>query len=259
MWGNEPKNQNEAWGLPGVSRMTAVEAALYFDVPNVVMVSHRGLPAPPLDQDALAMRPLRRVVWSIVNSGGGTSADYREHVFDVAARFPNFTGVLMDDFFHGSEEQAQEASGSLTPDELRAVRDKLSLPDGRQLELWAVLYTHQFGLPVQDHLALCDKVNFWTSRAGDLADLETNFARLEELHPQIPKIQGLYMWDFGARASVPVELMRLQCETGLKWLKAGRIEGMVFIASCVADFGLEVVEWTREWIAGVGDERLSCG
>jgi hypothetical protein len=54
IWGNEANNQDAAWNLPGVSRMTAVEAAAYFGVPNVVMVSHRGLPAPPLDRHAIA-------------------------------------------------------------------------------------------------------------------------------------------------------------------------------------------------------------
>ena len=254
VWGNEAKNQDEAWELPGVSRMTAVEAALYLDVPNVVMVTHRGLPAPPLDQHALAMRPLRRVVWSIVNSGGRTSDEYREHVFDIAARFPNFTGVLMDDFFHACEGDG--VSGSLTLDQLRETHSRLALGDGRTLDLWAVLYTHQFELPVREHLALCDAVSFWTWHAEDLTALEENFARLESLHPDVPKIQGLYMWDFGGRRPVPVDLMERQAELGLQWLKQGRIQEMIFIASCVADLGLDAVEWTRQWIARIGDERL---
>ena len=43
---------------------------------------------------------------------------------------------------------------------------------------------------------------------------------------------------------------------GLEWLRQGRIEGMVFLASCICDMGLETVEWTRQWIAEVGDTPL---
>ena len=48
----------------------------------------------------------------------------------------------------------------------------------------------------------------------------------------------------------------MQCETALRWLHAGRIEGMIFLASCICDMELQTVEWTREWIASVGDEML---
>ncbi len=253
IWGNEANNQDAAWNLPGVSRMTAVEAAAYLGVPNVVMVSHRGLPAPPLDRHAIAMRPLKRVVWSIVHSGGVTSSEETQHIFDIAARFPNFTGFILDDFFHRTEDGSWKAS--LTLDELRAVRERLQLSD-RTLDLWAVHYTHQFDLPVEQHLALCDRINFWTSNAAELPELEHNFAHLEQLYPDIPKIQGLYMWDFGEKQPMPVDMMQHQCELGLKWLQEGRIEGMLFIASCVADLELDAVEWTREWIAEVGDRPI---
>ncbi len=34
----------------------------------------------------------------------------------------------------------------------------------------------------------------------------------------------------------------------MAWLKAGRIEGMIFLATCICDLGLETVEWLREEI-----------
>ncbi len=53
-----------------------------------------------------------------------------------------------------------------------------------------------------------------------------------------------------------LERMRRQCELGLSWLKEGKIEGMIFLASCICDLELEAVEWTRSWIAEVGQEPL---
>ena len=50
---------------------------------------------------------------------------------------------------------------------------------------------------------------------------------------------------------MPIELMEHQCRMGRKWLENGRIEGMIFLASCICDMGLETVEWTRRWIDGV--------
>jgi hypothetical protein len=54
-----------------------------------------------------------------------------------------------------------------------------------------------------------------------------------------------------------VEMMRHQCELGLRWLREGQIEGMIFLASCICDLELEAVEWTRSWIARVGAEPLA--
>ena len=53
-----------------------------------------------------------------------------------------------------------------------------------------------------------------------------------------------------------VENMKNQCELGLHWLHTGRIEGIIFLANCVCDLELEAVEWTRDWIRKVGDDKL---
>ena len=64
------------------------------------------------------------------------------------------------------------------------------------------------------------------------------------------------MWDFGAKRPMPVELMKQQCELALKLLRERRIEGMIFLATNICDLNLETVNWTRRWIAKVGDEPL---
>jgi hypothetical protein len=134
---------------------------------------------------------------------------------------------------------------------LRRLREHLR-SGARPLDIWVVLYTGEFGLPsLQSHLALCDVVTMWTWTAAELANLEANFARFGEIVGQKRKVLGCYMWDYGARQPMPVEAMQHQCESGLQWLKEGRIEGMVFLAGCICDLGLEAVEWTKQWIAQV--------
>ena len=74
--------------------------------------------------------------------------------------------------------------------------------------------------------------------------------------PALPKVLGCYMWDYGQKGPMPVDLMEMQCELGLKWLHEGRIQEMIFLASCVCDLELEAVEWTRRWVARAGDTPL---
>jgi hypothetical protein len=51
---------------------------------------------------------------------------------------------------------------------------------------------------------------------------------------------------------MPTAELERQCSLGLRWLRDGRIEGMIFLASCICDLGLDAVEWTRQWIAAQG-------
>ena len=241
---------DEGWGLPGPSRMTPAEGAFYLGVPNLMLIRWQGKPAIPFDPYAVSFRPLRRVVWSLVGSGGKTEEDARRHVLDVAARFPNTVGFIMDDFFQ------RDGSGQLSVDELKALRDQLVIA-GRKRDLHVVLYSHQLELPVSKSLAYCDKITLWTWRSEDLEHLEKNFRRLEELAPDHGKLLGCYMWDFGNKAPMPLARMKKQCELGLRWLGEGRIEGIVFLANTVADLDLEAVEWTRQWIAAVGEQELA--
>jgi serine/threonine protein kinase/Flp pilus assembly protein TadD len=70
------------------------------------------------------------------------------------------------------------------------------------------------------------------------------------------RVLGCYLWDYGGKKPMPLDLMRHECEVGLRWLRQGRIEGVIFLASCLCDLDLEAVEWTRSWIAQVGDKQL---
>ena len=159
----------------------------------------------------------------------------------------------MDDFFRSEEDGDQISALSL--EELKEVKALLGAA-ARPLDLWVVLYAHQLHMPVRKHLELCDNVAFWTWEAKDIDKLEDNFAQMESIAPSCSKILGCYMWDYGTKNPIPVDLMRKQCTLGLQWLREGRIEGMIFLASCICDLDLEAVEWTRRWIGEVGDQSV---
>jgi len=249
IWGHEAGSHNSGWELPAPSRMTPAEGAFYLGVPNIIMVRYDDKPAPPFEQYTIALSPLERVVWSIVGAGGRTEKEEMALVRNLAARFPNICGVMMDDFFRGGRE------GAYTVDELKQIQDQLTVC-GRKLNLWVVLYNHQLDSPVGEHLAQCDVVTFWTWRSDDLNALEENFERVERIAPSCQKVLGCYMWDYGNRKPMPISLMEQQCQLGLQWLRRGRINGIIFLASCICDLELETVEYTRRWIREVGGEPL---
>ncbi len=255
LWGHPAGSHNGIYGVPGESRITPVEAACYLGVPNLVMVNYgEHGPFPPLDRFALPMRSLDKVVWSIVGASGETNAGGREEVFRLAHRLPNMTGVIMDDFFREKPTTAGSAA-VLSPDELRAIRAQLQLPD-RALDLWVVLYDYMLANPVAGYLDLCDQVTFWTWRAENLPHLERNYERFEQLTPRQGRLVGCYLWDYGASRPMPLDLMKQQCEFSLGLLRQGRIEGVIFLASCICDLELETVEWLRGWISQVGDQSV---
>lgn len=253
LWGHDAGSHDEGWRIPGTSRITPVEAACYLAIPNIIMVRYNEAAQPASVQYSVPFRPLQQVVWSIVGGGGFTARSDREQVIELAGDLPNMTGVMMDDFF--TSEGAEDSLGTLSLDELRHVRDLLGAAS-RKLDLWVVVYDHQLHLPVGRHLELCDKVAFWTWEAQNLPKLEENFALVEAVAPSCAKVLGCYMWDYGAKRPMPLDLMKFQCEQGLRWLQEGRIEGMIFLASCICDLDLETVEWTRQWVAEVGSQPL---
>lgn len=150
----------------------------------------------------------------------------------------------------------EEARAALTTAQLRAVRSRLALPDGRVLSLGVTLYSHQLAKPIRAHLDLCDLISLWTWKARDLNSLPTNLDRLRALAPGKKIRLGCYMWDFGTSKPITVAQMKQQCEFALVELQAGRIEGIIFLATNICDLGIEAVEWTREWIARVGEAPL---
>ena len=249
LWGHEAGSQNGRFGVSQPSRMTPAEAAGYLGIGNVIMVVFGGKPAPPFDRHARALSPLRRVVWSIVGDSSSTRNDEAtdlDEVLRLADGFPNITGAIMDDFFHEPDSGGSVARYSV--DELAGFRERLH-GAARPLDLWVVLYARQLGLPTAAHLRQCDVTTFWTWEAKDLPTLEANFDRFEAVARPTRKVLGCYLWDYGGRRPMPLDLFEHQYRLGVRWLREGRIAGMIFLATCICDLGLDTVEWLRRAVA----------
>lgn len=257
-WAHYERSYDNAWGLPGNGTFTPIEGVRYLGVPNVIMVRYKDKPEPPFDDYARQFQGLKQVYWSLVGASGKTSGAEQQTVFELARRVPNITGVFMDDFFHGPaipKNGAAEPPASCNLEQLKAIRSKLQL-ENKTLDLGVTLYTFQLNPSIKEHLDLCDVVSFWTWKGSDLKDLEKNFAHYEALVPGKRTLLGIYMWDFGRSRPLSIADMEHQCSLGLKWLKEGRIEGMIFLATNICDLGIESVAWTKEWIARHYNDKI---
>ena len=240
------------------SVMTPAEGAFLLGVPNIIMVQSSegeakyGRLNPPFAQYMVPLRLLKRVAWSVVGSGGFTSPKETQEVLELARTTPNFAGIMLDDFFTGRKDGSR---AKWTVAELAEIRRQLKqIP--KKLDILATLYVKQLDLPLQDYLELIDVATLWTGRSADLVNLEANFKKAEAAAPKVRKMLGCYVVDYGLKQGTPVPLMKLQCETGLRWLREGRIEGIIFLGNTTMDMGFASVDWTREWIQKVGDTKL---
>ena len=267
-WGHYEGIYNGQFQLPGTSRITPIEGAAYLGVSNLIFVRYTGKPEYPWDQYAIPFRAMHRVMWSATGASGHTSAEERQHVLELAGKNPNITGLFLDDFFQN--RPANAATGEkpglkavMSLDEMRQLRQQLLIPSQcvrivpRRLELGVTLYTNQLDPAISPYLELCDLVSVWTWKAADLLKLEENMQRFWKMSPRSRTLLGLYMWDFGAGKPMPVAAMQHQCDLGLKWLREGRVEGLILLGTNVCDLNLEAVEWARAWIARVGNEPLN--
>jgi hypothetical protein len=63
---------------------------------------------------------------------------------------------------------------------------------------------------------------------------------------------GLYLYDYGGGRRMPLDLLQQQCETALKFVHAGRIQGIVFLT---ITNDADALAWVANWIKEVGGQK----
>lgn len=178
--------------------------------------------------------------------------DLKNCTIQATSHYPGFEAEnALDD------EACQRLSvpGTMSIEQLQKIRKRLTM-NRRKLDLGMTLYTYQLQKRIAPYLECFDIVSLWTWKPDDIALLEENLVKLETFAPGKRILLGLYMWDFNAGRPMPLNLMKQQCELALKWLLEGRIEGMIFLATNIVNLNLEAVNWSRTWIAEVGNQPI---
>lgn len=245
--------------LPGVNHMDSREGCDFFGIDKCLRVTMSTGPFPPFDAEAEKIKDLKEVVWSAIGAGGAKIYSNDNHsdvdeVIRMAKIYPNVTGAIMDDFFHATEVPGR-SSGRHSIESIQSIRNKLHNFQ-KPLDLWVVWYTYQLDFNVDDYLQLCDVVTLWTWKGSDLSDLDTNIRKMVKRTPDKRRLAGCYMWNYGEKKPMTMDQMKYQLDRYYYWLKKGDIEGVIFCSNCIADIGLETVEYTKKWIAQVGRDTI---
>jgi hypothetical protein len=264
--------------------MTPAEGAFWLGVPNLLFIRSNSQPASPevevgrkktsYQQYATSFQPLDRVVWSVVGGGGEGGMRELPATLSLAQEFPNIRGIFLDDFVRPIPRKkatdAYTGRPAMPLADLRRLREQTKT-NGRPLDVWVTLYTHEINPerknkaipyrscepPLADFLGDFDVLTLWTWDSTEIPELEANLLALEKIAPKKARIAlGLYLWDFQNKKPVSAELMKHQCDLGLKWLKEGRISDMIFLANTMLDVGMPSADFSRQWIKEHGGQKL---
>ena len=255
LWGQSPDAHYEkenTYSLPGHSRMTAVEGCYYFGIPNICRVRMMGHPMPPYDQESEVMRPCKNVVWSLLGAGGEPVTEWGdvEEVIRQAKMYKNISGGVFDDFF------LPHRITHYTPEKLSEIKSKMNTEVGRKMDMWVVCYEDKLdNIPnIGEYLREFDVVSYWTWRGEKLDGIERNLKRIKEHTPKSRLMLGVYMWNYGERKPLTIEQMIYQTDLAEKLLKSGEIDGIIVCSNCIADLGIEAVEFMKNWIDKHADD-----
>ncbi|MBE6691630.1 MAG: hypothetical protein E7590_10220 [Ruminococcaceae bacterium] len=249
VWFTQPRKDR----LYSRSRITPAEGAFMLDIPNMLLINCDGEPA-PFSHDAYGYAEsfcrMDRVWWGSSGSGGFRTGNEEKFICELAKRYPNVCGAYMDDFLHKLKkvESAEERDAVL--DEICRVRAELDKAE-RPMELAVTWYMNEMSELDARAMRCIDTLVLWTWSSEELPLMEERFARIEQNYPNHKKLIGLYIYDFPNHRPVPLDLMEHQCETSLRWLREGRIDGMVVEANSTMGVGFESEYWLRKWIERV--------
>lgn len=248
LWGQDPGTHHAPglWNLPGENKMTPAEGCRYLGIPNCARVVMCNRPRPPYDSEMEKLSGLQRIIWSVTGDemSDQTNSEIGEtkEVLRLAKKYPELVGGILDDFFNSGR------IGLFRPENVADIQSRLHTEIGRMLDLYVVVYEHNICPEIAPYLKFCDVITLWTWYGEHLPEIEKNFEEVKALAPGKRYAMGLYMWDYGNACPYTREQMQIYFELYRKWLLERQIEGVFICSNCIADLGIEAVEWTREWI-----------
>ena len=257
LWGQTPGSHhvNPNYRLPGTNTMTPIEGCKFFGIDRCCRVAMGAGPFPPFDDESIPLDQLKEVVWSIIGAGSVSRNEENladlEEVLRQAKMHTNVVGGIMDDFLQNDRRRE-----IFNPEVLRKVKETLRTAVGRPLEYWTVYYEREMHLDVQEFLDVFDVITFWTWFGENLWHLEENLEKVLAANPGKRFYCGCYLWDYGNGKPLTPEQMQHQLDIYYKYIKAGKISGIIICSNCCADVGLDTVPQLQAWLKEHGDEEV---
>ena len=238
------------------SRITPAEAALMMDVPNMLMINCEGEPVPFSEEAygyAESFCRMNKVLWGATGSGGFRNGNEEKFICTLADKYPNIGGAFLDDLFH--RFRGDSDSDAKMTEFLQGVREGLD-EASRKMDMYIVWYTSEIDSLPTTATAYVDGITLWTYNCKELPLLESRFELFKQKFPDKKIMLGIYMVDFPTGQPLTDEQMERQCEFGLRQLKEGRLDGIIFEANSVMGVGFPSEKWLREWIDKVKNTEI---
>jgi len=260
MWGHDSgvyDGPNGVYNIPLGEPISMADGIKSMGIPNVCVIRGGISDADYREQ----FRDVKRVAWNLSSGSNESYRALKDHAFGLRETMPNLTGYYLDDFFRfgdrpGFDRNSETvmAPAALSLEELKRLHEEMTA-HGPRLELSMVLYTHLLCPAIKPALRHVDVVSLWIWNGGDIEKIEESFQTYRALAPDKPTLLGIYMWDFGGRKELSVELMAKQLDYAHGLFKEGRIDGLIFHCTPLCNKGLAAVDYARDWIAKHGEER----
>lgn len=165
-----------------------------------------------------------------------------EKLGQLALRHKHVVGAFIDDT-HGVAKHA-----NYTPQTPARIKEALCRHNPG-LDLWIVVYTHEFGEPYwSDWLEHVDVINLWVWECRNLPHLDEYIRKARKLFPSQRLVMGVYLRDYPTRAPVPIEMLRVELEAIARHVESGELDGFNILAACLIDQHPEQAEFVRDFI-----------
>ena len=252
LWGHPEGRYNSEFGNTEVSRMTPLEGAMMLDCTGIFMV--------PVGIDVNrrqynhSFKPMQRVGWECYSAA--TNPEVVEPLIKESGDFDNICCVVFDDFHR------DYAFRNFDIQNLYKVHDRIHNNDVKELDMWMVLYTHEFGeKPEEDEefmpfIEPFDGIIMWTWEEKNVANFEEKYKKFKEMTKGKRKMLGLYLYNFGEEKKATAKAVKWQLERYSELLKAGEVEGMVLHTNTMADLDHESYDACMEWLAVHADDEI---
>lgn len=253
LWGHPEGRYNHLYGNMQTSRMTPAEGCLYLGIRNTFMV--------PVGVDVnrrqynKSFKTLRQVGWEVYDAG--VNPEIIEPYIAEAADFANIGCVVFDDFQRG------DGYKNIPPDNLWKIRARLHENEVRPLDMWMVLYTHEFGTDeakdedFRRYIEPFDGIIMWTWKESDVPLIDGKFEIFKRLTPDNRRMLGCYLYNFGEDRQATGSAVRWQLDRYRELILSGEAEGVVLHTNTMADLDYEAYDTAVEWMEKHGDETVA--
>ena len=252
LWGHPEGRYNNEYGNTQVSRMTPMEGCLYLGVNGVFMipvgvdVNHR--------QYNKSFSRLKNVGWEVPEAALDPTAI--EKFLEEAKEFPNITACVLDDF------QNMRRDGKTDLSSIWKTHERLHNNDVREIDMWMVLYTHEFGVDAakdaefQQFIDPFDGIIMWTWGEGRVPLIPEKWEQFKKMTEGKKRMIGCYLWDFGSLGPATRENVLWQLNWAREKIIAGEAEGVVLHTNTMADLDLDAYNAALEWMAEHENEDI---